>query len=345
MFGVFCLPKKDSKKDWKSTAEIPVSTRLIDQIVGQESSVEIIKKAAVQKRNVLLVGLPGTGKSMLAQAMAEILPLSELHDVLVYPNHSDFNNPKIRVVKAGEGKKIVQKARLDSQKEDDNMRLMGFLLPMGWFLLAWVFWWLKWYSDIVFAALLLLGGVLLIGLVVGSQMKTRESKRTPKLLIDNSGKKIAPFFEATGARAGSLLGDVRHDPLQCHLGFNNLYVQKGENFVEKPFAELWSEMYAKYGEEIIRNEKGHEAIMLPAEEKIFTLGFKDGKVVLSRILSLNRQPFEGELVELSSGNKTIAVTPEHKIFTQFKSKEAAKISFLDKLLQLEIKEKILAIVK
>ena len=57
----------DSEKpaDWKSTAEIEVPTKLIDQVIGQESSVEIIKKAAAQKRNMLLVGLPGTGKPVV----------------------------------------------------------------------------------------------------------------------------------------------------------------------------------------------------------------------------------------------------------------------------------------
>jgi len=36
----------------------------------------------------------------------------------------------------------------------------------------------------------------------------------PKLLIDNSEAKKAPFIDATGAHAGALLGDVLHDPLQ-----------------------------------------------------------------------------------------------------------------------------------
>lgn len=32
----------------------------------------------------------------------------------------------------------------------------------------------------------------------------------PKLLVNNSEKRFAPFEDATGAHAGALLGDVRH---------------------------------------------------------------------------------------------------------------------------------------
>jgi len=198
----------------KSTAEVPVPKRVIDQVIGQEKSVELIKKAAAQKRNVLLIGQPGTGKSMLAQAMAEIMPVSKLFDILIYPNHADSNNPKVSMVKAGVGKRILQKERLEARKQADNMRLISFLLPMGAFILSFVIWNLGWIPDVVFSALLLLDGIMMLGFVLGLQMRTRETKQTPKLLIDNAGKKTAPFIEATGARAGALLGDVRHDPLQ-----------------------------------------------------------------------------------------------------------------------------------
>jgi len=46
------------------------------------------------------------------------------------------------------------------------------------------------------------------------QMKPRTSVMVPKLLINNDNHKTAPFVDATGAHAGALLGDVRHDPYQ-----------------------------------------------------------------------------------------------------------------------------------
>ena len=197
-----------------STKDVPVPKLLLDQIVGQDRSVELIRKAAVQRRNVLLVGLPGTGKSMLAKAMSEIMPVQRLVDVLIYPNDEDPNNPLVKSAKAGEGLRIMEASRVEMRAQDDNVRLIGFILPMGWFLLTYVLWSLKFMPDVVYAATLILGGFLMVGFVLGSQMRARTISVPPKLLVNNSGKRIAPFFEATGARAGALLGDVRHDPLQ-----------------------------------------------------------------------------------------------------------------------------------
>jgi Lon-like ATP-dependent protease len=206
--------KEDTEFLFSDTSKISIPKELISQVIGQDESAKLIRKAAAQKRNVLLVGIPGTGKSLLAQAMSEILPVGKLTDILIYPNSEDSNNPKVRIVKAGNGKKILDSARLEIRKAEDSMRLISFILPVGWMILAGVFWQIGWYSDIIFAALLLIGAVLLIGLSVGGQMRNKESGAVPKLLVNNLAKKVAPFFEATGARAGALLGDVRHDPLQ-----------------------------------------------------------------------------------------------------------------------------------
>jgi Lon-like ATP-dependent protease len=328
------VPIKFDFAHFSNTSQIPVPKNLIGQVIGQDRSVEIIRKAAAQKRNVLLVGIPGTGKSLLAQAMSEILPVQQLQDVLIYPNPEDANQPRVRVLKAGEGKKLIDGARLEVQKSDDSARLISLLLPIGWIVLSTILWQFKWYPDVVFAALIIVGAFLFIGVTLGSQMRNKEGAGTPKLLVNNLGKKVAPFFEATGSRAGALLGDVRHDPLQCHYGFNNLYILKGTKLISKPFAELWDEMVAKHKSEIIKNEKGYEAIMLPEKEKIFTLGEKEGKVVLSRILSLNRKPFDGELTEIEAKGKKIALTPEHKVITKAGDKQAEKVSNNDSLFQI-----------
>ncbi|EQD57104.1 ATP-dependent protease Lon, partial [mine drainage metagenome] len=59
---------------YTTTANVEVPGRLLDQVIGQDEAVEVAKKAATQKRHMILIGEPGTGKSMLARAMVDFLP-------------------------------------------------------------------------------------------------------------------------------------------------------------------------------------------------------------------------------------------------------------------------------
>lgn len=187
----------------ENTGDIEVPPLLIDQVIGHEESVETIKKAAKQRRNVLLIGDPGVGKSMLAKGMAELLPPEVLEDVLVYPNGEDSNYPLIRTVPAGEGKKIVKLNKANAKSSDEKKMIITMIATAAVFVLGIMY---QKVFEAIIAALLII--------FISLQIKPKNVSLSPKLLVNNGDKRFAPFMDATGAHAGALLGDVRHDPYQ-----------------------------------------------------------------------------------------------------------------------------------
>jgi Lon-like ATP-dependent protease len=204
--------------DFETTEEIPIPHRLVDQVIGQEEGVEIIKKAAIQRRNVLLIGDPGTGKSMLGQALAELLPREELEDILCLPNPNDSHTPRIMTVPAFEGRRIVDHYKAQAKKSDSWRMLLILGLPAAIVALGFIIW--LWSATSpggsAAGAQALFFAIIAAAIVffVLAQIRGRRENLVPKLLVDNSESTGAPFNDGTGAHAGALLGDVRHDPFQ-----------------------------------------------------------------------------------------------------------------------------------
>ena len=186
-----------------TSSQVEVPEKLIDQVIGQEHAVEVIKKAAIQRRHVMMIGSPGTGKSMLGKAMAEILPKEDLQDILAYPNSDDPNNPVIRTVSGGRGKQIVAAHKAEAKKKIQFRNTLLMLLLIG--IIGYSFLTYQWLMGIIAAAFVFMAL---------RYTTPREEAMVPKLLVTNDTKNIAPFIDGTGSHAGALLGDVRHDPFQ-----------------------------------------------------------------------------------------------------------------------------------
>jgi len=198
---------------FKTTEEIKVPESLLDQVIGQDQTVAIVKKAAEQKRHVMLIGDPGTGKSMVARAMTEFLPKGELEDIIVYPNNEDTNTPTIRVVPAGKAQEIVKAQREDARRkvEQQNTMILGIVLMIIIFsLIAAITTGHYEYAIFGFIA------AVLVYLIVarGGFSQRKELQMIPKILVAHEKNDVPPFIDATAAHSGALLGDVRHDPFQ-----------------------------------------------------------------------------------------------------------------------------------
>jgi Lon-like ATP-dependent protease len=211
-------------QNFKTTADIKVPELLLDQVIGQDKSVEIVRKSAEQKRHVMLIGDPGTGKSMVARAMTSFLPKEELEDIIAYPNNDDSNMPHIRVVPGGKANEIVKSQRRAAKKKKEQQSSM--IITIVFMIIALSIFAALYPAistdppnwDNVNVTFLFIGIIVafMIFLVFsrGALMQRRELHGVPKILVAHDKSDLPPFIDATAAHSGALLGDVRHDPFQ-----------------------------------------------------------------------------------------------------------------------------------
>ncbi len=198
----------------KTTADVELPELLLDEVIGQDDAVEVARKAAKQGRNLLLLGDPGTGKSMIAKAMAQIMPERRLDDVMIYANPKDENRPAVKTFKGGTGREQFREVTRKARIRGVFFTVFEWMLAIG--LVAggaFAYWYYAGVNGLI--ALIMSVLVAIFFLFVTRQTKSAAAKAIPNLLIERPDHTVpAPFVDATGSHAGALLGDIRHDPFQ-----------------------------------------------------------------------------------------------------------------------------------
>ena len=84
-------------EDMKTTRDIIIPHDPLKRVIGQDEAVDLASIAASQHRHILLVGPPGTGKSMIAQALALHLPAPS-EEIRVVHNPQNPERPFVQVL-------------------------------------------------------------------------------------------------------------------------------------------------------------------------------------------------------------------------------------------------------
>lgn len=94
-------------EDIETTEDIEISHDPLERVIGQDEAVRLARLAAAQKRHFLLVGPPGTGKSMIAQALSLHLEMPT-EEIRVVHNPENPERPMVEVRTKAEVEKELE---------------------------------------------------------------------------------------------------------------------------------------------------------------------------------------------------------------------------------------------
>ncbi|MHA2141463.1 MAG: ATP-binding protein [Candidatus Thorarchaeota archaeon] len=77
-----------------STEDVSTPNDSFERIIGQDRAVTLVRSAVKQRRHVLLCGMPGVGKSLLAKAAAVLLP-KPTEQIVLRHNPTHPNRPQV----------------------------------------------------------------------------------------------------------------------------------------------------------------------------------------------------------------------------------------------------------
>jgi ATP-dependent Lon protease len=99
----------------KSTKEIKIPSDPLERVIGQDKAIQLARIAAQQHRHLLLVGPPGTGKSMIALALSLHLP-RPYEEIQIVQNPENPERPFVEVKTQNE---IQQEQNLQKSASGD----------------------------------------------------------------------------------------------------------------------------------------------------------------------------------------------------------------------------------
>ncbi|ADG13910.1 peptidase S16, Lon-like protease [Methanocaldococcus infernus ME] len=205
---------------FKTTEELPEpSPRLIDQVIGQDEAVKIVLSAVKNKRNAILLGEPGVGKSMIVKAVGEILDeFGEFtpYYVIAKPNLKNMERPIVEVIDGyyKEKKKELPKINFNAPSPFTLLIVMIIAILVSQMIIKTM------PADYLLAAVaitsmivLIFGFIIVFSSLLGaraSMPSVSPSDLEPVLLYEC---KKRPLVRASAYNVTRLLGDVKHCPL------------------------------------------------------------------------------------------------------------------------------------